>query len=367
MTNALTTTSDLQMIPSTDEWSLMRDMASRLVPTGFLPQAINTPEKAVAIMLKGRELRIPPMQALSNISMVQGKPTVGAELMLALIYRDHGRQALRVKESDNQHCTIEYRTVGWEGTSEHTFTIEEARQAGLIKNGPWTQYPATMLRWRAISQVAKFAFPDSIGGMYVTGELGDDVTITPDGDVIAAPQFSATVVERPAANVTQLTAGNADSERAMKRIHAVAQRRGITHDMLHAKFAEIGYASLADVPAANLENLANRIEQQDNAFLEAEWKAFGWQPPADPETGEILDITPNNGPDLKTVKANLWQTVNGVWNWTVQDLDAIARRTYDKPVRELTAGEIETLHHELLLLNADERDAELTAARAAAA
>ncbi len=103
------------LIPAQSEWKLLREMAASLVPTGFLPSGIKTPEQAVAVMLKGRELRVPPMYALSNIVVVQGKPTCGAELMLALIYRDHGKKAIRVKESTDQQCTVEYRLEGWDG------------------------------------------------------------------------------------------------------------------------------------------------------------------------------------------------------------------------------------------------------------
>ena len=78
------------VVPSREEWTTMLDMASMLVKTGFLPAAIKTPEQATAIILKGIELSVPPMYALSNIVVINGKPTCGAELMLALVHRDHG-------------------------------------------------------------------------------------------------------------------------------------------------------------------------------------------------------------------------------------------------------------------------------------
>ena len=81
-------------LPSPAEWANIFDMAEKLVPTGFLPESIKTPAQAAAVMLKGRELGIPPMYALSNIAVIKGKPTCGAELMLALIYRDHGDNGL---------------------------------------------------------------------------------------------------------------------------------------------------------------------------------------------------------------------------------------------------------------------------------
>lgn len=174
-------------MPTGTEWKAMLAMGMDLVGTGFLPKSITSKEQAAAIMLKGMELRVPPMQALANIVMVQGKPSVGSELMLALIYRDHGKQALRVKNTDAKSCTVEYRIDGWDGTQTLTYTIEDAKNANLVKPGPWQQYPAVMLRWRAISQVAKMAFPETIGGMYTPGELGENVRVEGD-NIVSIPE-----------------------------------------------------------------------------------------------------------------------------------------------------------------------------------
>ncbi len=181
---ALTNNTTMNVIPSREEWSTIHDMAKALLPTGFLPQSIKTPEQATAIMLKGRELNVPPMYALSNIVVVQGKPTVSAEMMLALVQRDHGLNSMWIEESTNEYCKVGYRAGG--GTKFYSFTMEDAKRANLMKNQVWNAYPAAMLRARAISAVARMAFPGSIAGLYVPGELGDDVTVTEDGEIISA-------------------------------------------------------------------------------------------------------------------------------------------------------------------------------------
>ena len=179
-------------LPSTAEWSTLVEMASMLVPTGFLPNTINTPQKAVAIILKGRELRIPPMYALSNIVIVQGKPTSSAELMLALIYRDHGDDSIIVEESSSSACRVTYKRRAWDRRREFAFTIEDAQRANLAGKDIWRQYPQAMLRARCISAVARLAFPDSIAGMYTPEELDAAVRVTEDGVVeVDAPPPAA--------------------------------------------------------------------------------------------------------------------------------------------------------------------------------
>jgi hypothetical protein len=172
MTTALAQRSGANLGQS--DWQVMREQAAALVPTGFLPSAIKTPEQAIAIMMKGRELGIPPMYALSNIAVIQGKPAANAELMLALIYRDHGDDAIQFVEASSSRAVISYKRRHWRERQTFAFTAEDAKQAGLTGDN-WRKYPGAMLRARCISAVARLAFPDTIGGMYTPDELGAEV------------------------------------------------------------------------------------------------------------------------------------------------------------------------------------------------
>lgn len=179
-----------------DTWHMMKEQAGMLVKTGFLPSAIKTAEQAVAIMLKGKELGIPSMYALSNIAVIQGKPVANAELMLALIYRDHGDRAILFLHSGADECTIAYRRRSWTEAQSYSFTIEDARKAGLLGNQTWQKYPAAMLRARCVSAVARMAFPDSIGGMYTPEELGAQVVVNDEGSIEIVDVTPPQIVER---------------------------------------------------------------------------------------------------------------------------------------------------------------------------
>lgn len=165
-------------------WNMAKDQAAMLVKTGFLPESIKTPEQAVAIMMKGRELGIPAMYALSNIVIIKGKPTCNSELMLALIYRDHGDGALRIARSTNEVCAVAYRRSRWPSEQTYEFTVQDAQRAGLMGSDTWKKYTAAMLRARCISAVARMAFPDSIAGMYTPEELGATVDMNDDLETV---------------------------------------------------------------------------------------------------------------------------------------------------------------------------------------
>ena len=208
------------MPTSVAQWQMLREQATVLVKSGFLPQAINTPEKAMAVMLTGRELGVPPMFALRNIVIIQGRPTCQATLMAALVYRDHGDDALEVVESDEVHCLVRYKRRGWTQRRTYAFTIEDAQRAGLLVKQTWQQYPAAMLRARTLSAVCTMAFQDSIAGMYTPEELGADVDVADDGEIMVSRMPTVEVLDAATNGHAQLPAPVATRKGECQRCHA---------------------------------------------------------------------------------------------------------------------------------------------------
>ena len=162
--------SRLDLFPRQEEWQIIRDTAQDLVTTGFLT-GIKTPAQAFHIILMGRELGVGPVTALGSINIINGKPSCSAELMQALIYRDHGDNALLWDESTNEVATLSYSRRTWAGRKVHSFSIVDAKRAGLGGQN-WTKYPASMLRARCVSAVARMAFSDVISGLSLPEEVG---------------------------------------------------------------------------------------------------------------------------------------------------------------------------------------------------
>jgi hypothetical protein len=162
-------------MPTAQELQTMKELGAMAVKSGFLPASINTPEKAVIIMLKGRELGLAPMHAFSSISVINGKPTMSAELMLGLIYRNVPHAVVDFIETNEKGCTIEAQRPGGQRT-RFTFNVDDAKRANLLGKGPWQTYPAAMYRARCISAMARAMFPDALSGtVYTAEELGAEV------------------------------------------------------------------------------------------------------------------------------------------------------------------------------------------------
>jgi hypothetical protein len=198
--------------PDVNEFAVMKETATMLVKTGFLPQAIKTPEQAMAIILTGRELGIGTMAALQTINVIQAKPTVSPQLMLALIERSGQLENIEITDGgDHVACTMKRR-----GRSAHTeyFGDKEARLMGLDGKDNYKKQKQTMYRWRAVAACARVAFPDVILGLYSPDEMGADVN--EDGELVSAAPLN--VVPMQEAKAPQLPLPSDDIEAKQKEV-----------------------------------------------------------------------------------------------------------------------------------------------------
>ena len=133
------------------------------------------PEEALVLVLKGRELGLPPLFSLSHVRMVKGNPTIAAEAMLALVLKQGCTH--RWVSVTTDAATLELTRPGGSKHSE-TFTMEDAQRAGLVKPGSgWEKFPKAMLRARAITAACRAFCPDMIMGIsYTAEELGAEET-----------------------------------------------------------------------------------------------------------------------------------------------------------------------------------------------
>ncbi len=150
-----------------------RALAQSLVKSGLLGKAVPTPEAALAIMIAGRELGLPTMQALRGVYVVEGKPSLSADLMVALVRRSGLADYLRIVESTPERCVYETRRRGDPAPVRVEWTMDMARRAGLAKRQPWEAYPATMLRHRAAAELCRAVYPDLLLGVYSDDEAED--------------------------------------------------------------------------------------------------------------------------------------------------------------------------------------------------
>lgn len=152
------------------ELTLYKEQADSLLKSGFLPQSIKTAEQALAIIMKGREVGFPPMQAFTHINVINGKPTISAEGMNYLIRKTHPRARISILKRTDTACEIKAQRHSDEAAVLFSFTMDDAKRAELLANPSWRKYPKAMLFARCFSEMARTLFPDAIGGLSYTPE-----------------------------------------------------------------------------------------------------------------------------------------------------------------------------------------------------
>lgn len=169
--------------------------AERLAQAGLLPAAYRQqPANVLLIVEQAEALGIPVMTALNGVHVIDGKPTISPALMSALVRR--AGHKLRVSGDDTHAVAEVIRADDPDFTFRSEWTLDRAKRAGLAGRGSWGKYPAAMLKARAISEVCRDACQEVVAGVYTPEELGADVVVDADGDVVAAVTTAAPQPER---------------------------------------------------------------------------------------------------------------------------------------------------------------------------
>lgn len=165
--------------PSLEPVSL--DEASELARAAVASKlyAITSPEAGLMILLTGRDLGLSASQALRGIYVVNNKPVISADAMVAAVRRSGLAKSWRVVESTVTTCTIETIREGEEHVERETFTLEDAKRAKLDAKDVWRAYPRDMLRHRCAAALVRRVYPDVVLGCYVPGEIDDPTSPAP--------------------------------------------------------------------------------------------------------------------------------------------------------------------------------------------
>ncbi len=130
-----------------------------------------SPQAVLMVLLAGREFGMPAMTALRAFHIVEGRPTLAADAIRALILRSGKLAYFRCTERTAERATFVAKR-GDDPEISLTYTIEEARTAGLVRpNSAWTKSSADMLVARASSKLARLIAPDLVHGLYSPEEF----------------------------------------------------------------------------------------------------------------------------------------------------------------------------------------------------
>jgi len=131
------------------------------------------PGNVLIAMQYGSEIGLLPMQAIQNIAVINGRPSIWGDALIALVQNHPLCEYIKEPEVENN---VAYCHVKRRGEELHTakFSVEDAKKAGLWgKQGPWSNYPNRMLQMRARAFALRDKFSDVLKGLAMREEVED--------------------------------------------------------------------------------------------------------------------------------------------------------------------------------------------------
>ena len=149
-----------------------------LASSSMVPRAYQgKPQDVLVCVQWGYEMGLAPMQALQNIAVINGKPSVYGDAAMALVQAspvcEDVEEYFEDEGTPNPVAVCVAKRKGRKPVTAR-FSVEDAKRAGLWgKQGPWSAYPKRMMQMRARGFALRDAFPDVLKGMITAEEAQD--------------------------------------------------------------------------------------------------------------------------------------------------------------------------------------------------
>lgn len=231
-------------------------LALALSKSSIIPKELQgNPANCLIGILFVRELGLGVMQGLQNVMVVNGRPSLWGDAVMARVMASdvYGTSKDEWDEKEGGRSTFTVYRKGQESPVVRTFSMDDAKRAGLTeKPGPWKQYPKRMCFQRARAWALRDAFPDVLKGLRIAEEEYDLNLVKGAGGVWEAPTDRAAGAP-PAADVPTEPAALENKPKEVQlpagtyKLQKVASGGGRVQDAQGALYA---FATDTDLEAA---------------------------------------------------------------------------------------------------------------------
>lgn len=225
----------------------LKEIAETILKSGLAPTSMRSVEQISIALMHGAELGLAPMQSLSKIAIINGRPSVWGDAIPALLLsKGFEIDEYFEGEGDNRAaiCVVT-RPTG--AKIKRRFSVADAKQARLWgRQGPWQQYPDRMLQMRARSFASRDGAAEVLSGLYFAEEVqdfeppkGSEPTVI---DIVAQEVVSNTINEEQIKTLENLL--NSDPELDILKF-----------------FKTYGIKLLKDLPASSYEEALSLVKK----------------------------------------------------------------------------------------------------------
>lgn len=171
MSNALVAAPAQVLMQNTEALGQTLSLFRMMGEANCMPSGMK-PAEAMLCASLGAAYGWNPLESCQRFHVVKGNVVMKADVMVGIAKGHPACKYFVCTETTTQAATYETLRAGSPKAESVTFTMEDARRAGVLSNGTWKKYPAQMLRARASSALVRMVYPDVIAGIYTADEMG---------------------------------------------------------------------------------------------------------------------------------------------------------------------------------------------------
>lgn len=181
----------LQLQSLEDMWRF----ANYVAKSGLAPKGMESPEAVFVAVEMGAEVGLRPMAAIQNIAVVNGRPAIWGDAMLAVCLSSGLFDSAAFDETwegdgDTRKAICIVRRLPNGKPCRREFTATQAKKAGLWGKNTWAAYPDRMLQMRARGLALRDTFADLLRGFKMAEEVQDYIDVDARPTVATSPVTS---------------------------------------------------------------------------------------------------------------------------------------------------------------------------------
>ncbi len=191
------------------------EFSKMLATSGLVPDSYKGKPSNVLVAIQwGYEVGLPPMQALNNISIINGRASIWGDAMLAVCQKHPGFAGMEEwLEGDTAFCKVKRKINDNVQETIGQFSKDQAAKANLLGKNTWKQYPERMLAMRARGFALRDAFADAIKGLITTEESNDYPDQANNGDLKRVETVKVSNEGNIASNIVNAITDSSDEEK----------------------------------------------------------------------------------------------------------------------------------------------------------
>lgn len=245
--------------------------AKLIAKSDVLPKALQgKPANVYLALMAARDIAgLSEFTATQKLYVIDGKFAMYAELQRALVMAHEKCEYMTLVSNDGQEATWETHRTGYPKEVQWTYTLEDAKQAGLLSKDNWRKHTKDMLNARASAALCRLVYPDVLMGLsYSVEELRDGMVPMDPLEVEVAPAEAPVLIEdQLAAAIAEKAKKEAAAQKALPAKKKPKPRKSKAKDSAEAALA-VAHAEELE-KAQELEEAQEDLNKKVDVMAEA--------------------------------------------------------------------------------------------------